>query len=388
MDITFDNGNKWERLKAPKFDYQGRQINCTKNCYINLFGESARYGISGENYGSFLSVPEAVGLVIGTGNVGQFLSTDPDSTYTYITRDGGLSWFEIFKGSTVYDYGDHGGILLLAQSSVPTTTIWYSLDMGITWTPNQFSNSPAIIINIFSISATKSKFILYGYLNNVITYWGIDFTNIYSRKCLDKDFEKWNHNVNQDGKCVLGHNITYKRRKTDADCASGEYFDHVESIKNCNCTLDDYECDLGFERTELSWLCVRVKKQIANCIAGKRIESQGYRKIPGDTCINDLPELMPNISLCDIDLRINDPPSVLTILIVIAMSIGLIIFLYLGMIIGNRSGFVRKYCPLIKKAPKWVQINIPNTLEGDEDSGVDIFDKNGKDSEENSDVFD
>jgi hypothetical protein len=32
-----------------------------------------------------------------------------------MSRDGGLTWFEIAKGSHIYEIGDHGGVIVLAS---------------------------------------------------------------------------------------------------------------------------------------------------------------------------------------------------------------------------------------------------------------------------------
>jgi hypothetical protein len=58
----------------------------------------------------------AIGIIIGCGNVGQYLSLKPDEVNTYLSRDGGLSWFEISKGSHIYEIGDHGGLIVMASN--------------------------------------------------------------------------------------------------------------------------------------------------------------------------------------------------------------------------------------------------------------------------------
>lgn len=32
-----------------------------------------------------------------------------------MSRDGGLNWYEIAKGSHIYEIGDHGGVIVLAS---------------------------------------------------------------------------------------------------------------------------------------------------------------------------------------------------------------------------------------------------------------------------------
>jgi hypothetical protein len=66
-------------------------------------------------FGPFYSAENAVGMIIGTGNVGSYLSFQKDEINTYLSRDGGLTWFEIMKGSHIYEIGDHGGLIVMAD---------------------------------------------------------------------------------------------------------------------------------------------------------------------------------------------------------------------------------------------------------------------------------
>ena len=35
---------------------------------------------------------------------------------TYFSRDAGLTWFEIAKGSHIYEFGDHGALIVMVGS--------------------------------------------------------------------------------------------------------------------------------------------------------------------------------------------------------------------------------------------------------------------------------
>ena len=35
---------------------------------------------------------------------------------TYLSRDGGLTWAEVKKGPYVYEFGDHGGLIVMAKN--------------------------------------------------------------------------------------------------------------------------------------------------------------------------------------------------------------------------------------------------------------------------------
>jgi hypothetical protein len=47
-------------------------------------------------FGPFYSTDNSVGLIMGTGNLGKYLSNKDDLANTFLSRDGGLTWFEVF----------------------------------------------------------------------------------------------------------------------------------------------------------------------------------------------------------------------------------------------------------------------------------------------------
>lgn len=50
-----------------------------------------------------------------------------------MSRDGGLNWQEVRKGPYIYEYGDHGGLIVMAPTNTATTEVLYSYDEGLTW---------------------------------------------------------------------------------------------------------------------------------------------------------------------------------------------------------------------------------------------------------------
>jgi len=108
--ITFDKGGIWKPIEAPWVDSTGKRIICdTNECSLHL------HSISDMRYGPFYSAENSFGLIIATGNVGDYLSFHADEVNTFLTRDGGLTWFEIRKGSHIYEIGDHGGLIVMAD---------------------------------------------------------------------------------------------------------------------------------------------------------------------------------------------------------------------------------------------------------------------------------
>jgi hypothetical protein len=86
--ITFNKGGKWTPLTAPERDSSGKKYDCGENCYLHLHGVNSKYP-------QFYSVEKAVGIILGNGNVGKYLSQNEEDLSTFLSRDGGLSWFEV-----------------------------------------------------------------------------------------------------------------------------------------------------------------------------------------------------------------------------------------------------------------------------------------------------
>jgi hypothetical protein len=51
---------------------------------------------------------------MGNGNVGNYLSNREDLINTYLSRDAGLTWYEVKKGIHLYEISDHGAVIVMA----------------------------------------------------------------------------------------------------------------------------------------------------------------------------------------------------------------------------------------------------------------------------------
>lgn len=103
------------------------------------------------------------------------------------------------------------------------------------------------------------------------------------------DYETWSPNGPIVDSCLMGHEITYIRRKREAECFNREEWDRWYSYKNCVCTEEDWECDIGYERTkagpcESKTDTVPSYEPPAECYGDYYYVTQGYRKVAGDTC--------------------------------------------------------------------------------------------------------
>ncbi len=300
--ITHNKGGNWERLKSPQRDQNGKLIECGQYCYLNLHGISS-------NFPQFYSVANAAGLIIANGNIGRYLSNDPSDIGTYLSRDGGQTWSQIRSSSHIYEMGDHGALLLIADNRYSANTIQYSWDEGLSFQDLQISDEKILITNIIiEPTSTSQNFIVYGEttLKTGVKKGvaiGINFTGLHEPQCKnpenpdtpDSDYENWTPSNSKGHECVLGKKVTYTRRKRDAQCYNGLTYERKSVVEFCQCTDEDYECDVDFERVAPGEPCVKVGNRNEKHVLDIRMApddcngfysiTRGYRKIPGNMCI-------------------------------------------------------------------------------------------------------
>ena len=320
--ITFNKGGMWHPLKAPERDVEGKHYECGDNCDLHLHGISS-------NQPPFYSVESAAGIIIANGNVGKYLTDNEDEVNTFVSRDGGFNWFEVRKGSHIYEIGNHGAIIIIAPDQKPTKTIYYSWDEGLTWNDLDISKDNMIVRNIIiEPTSTSQHFVVYGHTQNkkgvkqgVVI--GVDFTSLHEPMCKNpnepgstySDYETWTPNDGRLGhNCLLGKKSIYVRRKRETPCYNPQTIESKSTIELCDCIEDDYECDFGYSREKPGDPCTSVAKkkhhshnntttsdapeilkppEVCN---GYYEMSKGYRKVPGDVCINGVkfdPILIP-----------------------------------------------------------------------------------------------
>lgn len=145
--ITHNKGSTWELVPAPKEDMNGKSTSCflEDGCSLHL----QMYSNSDVRYAPPYSQESAVGIVMATGTLGKKLELDKAARRgTFLSRDGGVSWNQISKIPLIYEFGDHGGLLVAAPNTVSTTEIRYSWNEGKTWTKLQVSEDPIFIDNV------------------------------------------------------------------------------------------------------------------------------------------------------------------------------------------------------------------------------------------------
>jgi hypothetical protein len=118
--ITHNKGASWELVRPPENDMRGKSTNCytEDGCSLHL----EMYSNNEQMYAPPYSQESAVGIVMAVGSVGEKLDFDKGARKgTFLSRDGGLTWSEIAKIPLIYEFGDHGGLLVAAPNVQSTT---------------------------------------------------------------------------------------------------------------------------------------------------------------------------------------------------------------------------------------------------------------------------
>jgi len=294
--ISFDKGGLWSYLKPPRVDSLGKKIDCPpERCWLHLHGITNFH-----NYAPFYSTENAVGIIMGTGNVGPYLRFEPDQINTYLSRDGGLNFVEAHKGAYIYEIGDHGGLLVMADDVRKTKQVVFSWNEGQSWYDFELSEFPIEVDNVvIEPNATSTKFLLYGTRGGSGVLYHLDFDvlgqplckGVWAADSVSSDYETWQPSDGRGSeKCMLGRQVTYTRRKQTSECFNGEKFERPIVKKNCACTEENFDCEMGFARKVGSVECrlaedyMTVLNVPAQCASSGYYYADAYRKVVGDSC--------------------------------------------------------------------------------------------------------
>ncbi|KAJ3585218.1 hypothetical protein NHX12_013939 [Muraenolepis orangiensis] len=79
----------------------------------------------------------------------------------------------------------------------------------------------------------------------------VDFRQSFSRQCTEDDYESWTLTDMQGERCVMGQERSFRRRRDGAFCVKGKSYTSALTAKPCRCSERDFNCDYGFERSQL-----------------------------------------------------------------------------------------------------------------------------------------
>lgn len=291
--ITHNDGAKWAYLTPPAKDVDGKPYPCKgkgdSKCALHIHGYTER-----ADYHKTFSSESAIGLMFGLGNVGQYLGAKSEAD-TFMTTDAGITWTNVQKGQWMWQYGDQGSIIVLAQVGKSTKTIKYTVDEGRKWEEWQFSDDDITITDVTTLRSGASRnFLIWGMKDGKVVTINIDFSGLADRECdTNEDYYFWSpKHPFQNNNCLFGHQSQYRRKKTDAKCYNGFRIQHQYNVRNCTCERTDFECDYNFE-LDKSGGCKLVKglqpiTADEACASPDQIsywDPSGYRRIPLTTCV-------------------------------------------------------------------------------------------------------
>jgi hypothetical protein len=169
--------------------------------------------------GYLFSASSARGLLIGVGNVGTKLKPLHYGD-TFLSRDAGLTWKQIAKGPHLYEFGNHGAIMILVAQNRNADILLYSIDDGLTWCHLSVADKDIDEVRIRDViiepSSTQRSFLLIGrYSSNrsvidqsVAIY--LDFSPLFPKMCNNtnhEDFESWKVSIMTNTTCHMGHSV-------------------------------------------------------------------------------------------------------------------------------------------------------------------------------------
>lgn len=300
--ITYNDGSDWSYLPGPAKDSTGKKYNCNirnkDKCSLNLHGFSEVTDIR-DTYSS----GSAFGMLFAVGNVGDSLLPFKDCS-TFFSSDGGSTWQEVTKEPTHWEFGDHGGVLVVVSTIKATNKLKYSLDSGKTWKEFQFSEKEVHVRDIITVPQDSAlRFLLIADDIDVSGQSGktftIDFYNSFKRQCdfdmengMGPDFKFTPINPILD-QCLFGRRTEYLT-KIHNDCYVGNIplSKYERVVENCTCTRNDFECDYNYVRAKdgTCKLVEGLSPQPASDVCKldssliEYSEPTGYRKIPVSSC--------------------------------------------------------------------------------------------------------
>jgi hypothetical protein len=309
--ISFDKGGTWLPIRAPTLDSDNQYIDCMlPACSLHL--HSAFSYRTGVNF-PIMSAGSSVGLIVGMGNLGDVLTVAGD---VYMSRDGGITWSQELKGRHRIRFADHGGLIAAVDDTQATNVLKYTFDEGETWHEYTFHPTPIMVRGLFTEPGeTTTVFTLMGFSPTANSHWiveQVDLRSVLQRPCTPNDYQLWTPSdervVGGDDRCMLGRQTTYERRISSAVCFNGNEYDRPVSQSVCQCSVEDFECDIGYTREQPSEPCVvdpyvnQTALQLLMyepCLtksSSHYMQTRGYRRVSGDTCVGGLNDQLAHIS--------------------------------------------------------------------------------------------
>ena len=254
--ISWDNGAHWSPLSPPATFADPSCNLCGEggDCFLHLSGPSQWVQGIVSPRPTFYHHENAPGVIIANGNVGQYLDLDSPGC-TFLSEDGGRSWAQIATGTSIFEFGDHGSLLIQAQhgSQGPTDKVFISTTAGACFNDNNpimLSDKVYIDNIIVEPLASSKEFTIYGSSidgggrgRGVIA--SLDLTKILNAmpECDNADLR-----TVALPDCYLGARVSFERKTSDKYCFYNQTYARPGfAAEPCACTLEDVACEYGYE---------------------------------------------------------------------------------------------------------------------------------------------
>lgn len=321
---TSSGGSSWSLINPPQSFRHSQCNTCTpgsslQECSLHLHGPTSWLAPEGP-HPHFYSVSSAPGVMLATGNVGSHLNFHPDADCTYMSRDGGTTWFDVADKTAIYELSSSGGTVVMAshRSEGPTNEILFSLDQGSCFHKVKLSQS--MLVENIRVAPTGESNIFYvigsacvkshshpdctfdGGSNAQGLLYVIDLPKIVGEEWKEcdtntdsKDYEQWDF----DGHCILGSKRVLQRRTTGSFCANPKSAHPKVEIKElCKCTVNDVECEFGFQRSSNETCSpiqdVEVQSACPRLIDSSYVTSTSHFRLVHDNICSQINGIIPD----------------------------------------------------------------------------------------------
>ncbi|KAJ7281966.1 vacuolar protein sorting/targeting protein 10 [Mycena rebaudengoi] len=239
--ITHNDGGSWKPLKPPLIDSQGNKYECSSTkCALHVHGYTER-----RDPRATYSSPSIVGLIMAVGN-----------------------------DAHLWEFGDSGSILLMANDEEPTDHVLFSTDEGMNWREYKFSEEKLRVLSILTVPMdTSRRFILIARAAHG--------TSGYCRVLsLDNpgndDFELWSPSEEREERCLFGRQpsdelaASSTTTKEDGKCVLSPGAQPLANENTCR-----NGADYWYERTAYR------KISYSTCDGGERPDRGPRHECPG-----------------------------------------------------------------------------------------------------------
>lgn len=279
--VTLDGGSTWQPVKMPI--------------------ESMVLVHRDSDERSVFATTNAPGVVFATG---RYPGSAPEAI---VSLDFGLSWHELKSPdvSTAAEVHLIPGLSLviavgdLSSDRLAWTRITGNVDNGTDpfttvgsvsfWTRAWPGNATLTDVNFYVPRVNAARVALaVAQINGVYVLVRVGFDEITVPQCADADLGVFSLVAPDGSKCALGRELAVRRLLASAPVCSfdGVNISTLYVETPCECTLNDFQCDVGYESTTNTPPCTLVvDTPPRDCLAPASYNRTSVRRVPGNLCV-------------------------------------------------------------------------------------------------------